>query len=181
MEVTKFYQFPLQWDQYPTDRDLLREALIRVDAAIQTNAGDGTGAASKVVYDGAQGSPGEDVAEALDKLVLRTNTFEIAMCATGGANSGEALWVFNVTNAFSLPADLIGSQGSVLPLVPLDMTIRIDRGAVPIGSIIITSNVVTFNFPTEQVFAAGETIVLTSNDVTTFRSVSVTLLADQID
>jgi len=181
MEVTKFYQFPLQWDMYPTDRDLIREALIRVDAAIQTGAGGGTGAASQVVYDGLEAEPGEDVAEALDKLILRTDTFEIAMNATGGANTGEVLWVFNVTRPFSLPATLAGSHGTVFPLVPLDMVIRIEKGATLLGTINIVSSVLTFDFPDEQSFVEGETIVLTSNDATTFRSVSVTLLADHLD
>lgn len=181
MDVTKFYQFPLQWDQYPTDRDLLREALVRVDAAIQTNAGDGTGAGSKVVYDGEFGLPGEDVSEALDRLMVRTNTFEIAANATGSTQTGEVLWAYTVTDAFTLPADLVGSQATILPIMPLDLTIRIDRGAVPIGSIIIEANVVTFDFPDEQALAVGDVLVLTANATTTFRSVSVTLLADQID
>lgn len=181
MDVTKYYQFPLQWDQYPTDRDLIAEALVRIDSAIQGNAGGGTGSASNVVYDGIEAKPGEDVAEALDKLIRRTDTFEIAMNATSGADSGEALWVYDVVSAFTLPANLTGSRGTVLPIVPLDMVIRIERGALAIGSISIVNNILTFDFPVEQSFAVGDVLVLTSNNTTTFRSVSVTLLADQID
>ena len=177
METTKFYQFPLQWDQYDDDRHLLREALIRIDLAI--SEGGGSEVASGITYDGAEAaSPTETVADALDRLSARTKTFEIATSATGGANTGEVLWVFDVTLPFTLPADLIGSRGSVLQLGPLDMVIRLEKGSTPIGQINIVNNALSFDFPDEQTFVAGDILVLTSNDTTTFRSVSVTLLAD---
>jgi hypothetical protein len=182
MEVTKYYQFPLQWDQYDDDRSLLREALIRIDAAIKTNDGGGTGAASQIIYDGAEASrPDEDVAEALDKLMLRTNTFEIAISYTASANTGEILSVYNVTDSFTLPATLTGSRGKVYELLPLTMNIRIDKNDTPIGNIVIDNSVLSFDFPADVTFAFGDTLTFVSTDTTTFRCVAVTLLAVELD
>jgi hypothetical protein len=179
-ETTKNFAFPLSWDKYPNDRDMLREDLIRIDDALKQVADDSADAADEVSYD--NNGTEETVQDAIDRLYGRTNTFEIAMNATTGADSAEILWGFAASKAFTLPANLLGTQVTVLPMGgPLDMTIRIEHNGVFVGNIVIDDNVATYDFPADLNIAIGDELVLLSNDSVTFRSISATLLAVRVD
>jgi hypothetical protein len=179
-ETTKNFNFPLSWDKYPNDRDMLREDLVRIDAAIKEIADSAAGSADSISYD--NDGTEETVQEALDQLFDRTDTFEIAMNATTGADTSEVLWGFVATKAFVLPINLTGTMVSVLPMgSPLDLTIRVEHNGVFVGNILIDDNLATYDFPADLSVAVGDELVLYSNDSVTFRSLSVTLLAVRVD
>lgn len=177
MRVTTNYEFPLQWDQYESDRDLLTEALKRIDAAIKTAEG---GVSSTIIYDGVHASLDETVSDALDRVIDWTDTFQIAMVATAGADVGEPLWAYSVTQPFTLPADLPGSEANALAIVPLDMVIRIEKNGVAIGTLTYEDGSPSYDFIADVSFAAGDVLVFVAESTVTFRSISATLVATRI-
>lgn len=179
MKVTTNYDFPLQWDQYPTDRDLLEEALERIDATIKKVAESGgtDGKGSSINYDGVYGDPDVSVSDALDDLHIATNTFEIALTATDGASADEVLWSYTTARAYTLPENLTGSVGTVGAGGLVTTIFDIQRNGTTVGAVEIFENDVSFSLPTESSFQPGDTLSLVSTGVSVFDSVSVTLLA----
>lgn len=180
MKVTNFYKFPLQWDQYPTDRLMIEEAFVRIDKTIHSIVFEGGGTASNIIFDGDEGLPGENVAEALDRALSRTNQFEIAVNATTQSDANEVLWSMAVTRAFMLPADLENSAGVVLAVAPIDLVIRIEHNGTPIGSIDIVQDVISFDMAVDAVLMSGDELTFISEGAATFRSISFNLLASRL-
>lgn len=177
MKVTDFYKFPLQWDQYPTDRLMIEEAFVRIDKTIHSIVFDGGGAASNVIYDGAEALPGENVSEALDRVLARTNQFEIAANATSQSDTNEVLWSMAVTRACMLPIDLDGSIGVVEAVTPVDLIIRIEHNGTPVGSAEIVQDAVSFVLTDDVTLFPGDSLTFVSEGEATFRSISLNLLA----
>lgn len=180
MKVTTFYKIPLQWDQYPTDRLMVEEAFERIDKAMNSLVVDGGGVATNVVYDGNEALPGENVADALDRALERTNQFEISMNATSGSDVNEVLWGMSAARSFQLPADLDGSVAHVQSMTPIDLVIRIEQNGVSIGSIDIVQDVPSFNFPDDVLFMIDDELTLVSEGDVNFRTININLLASRL-
>lgn len=180
MKVTTFYHFPLQWDQYPTDRLMIEEAFVRIDKTINSIVFDGGGVSSNVIYDGDEALPGENVSEALDRVLARTNQFEIAANATNQSDANEVLWSMAVTRSFTLPADLDGSIGIVEAVTPIDLTIRIEHNGTAVGSVEIVQDAVSFVAADDVILFPGDSLTFVAEGEATFRSVSLNLLATRL-
>jgi len=179
MLVTKNYDFPLQWDEYVTDRELLEEALTRIDAAIK-QVQIGSSEAVNVGFDNTDaGDPAENVQEALDSLFASSSRFELALNATGGANLDDPLWVYSVSRDFMIEAGMPGATGSVISPTPITLDIDVQLNGASIGSIAILDNVFTFTLASNVLFLRDDQLAFIAVNASSFRSVSVTIIAER--
>ena len=180
-KTTPNYSIPLSWDKYPTDRKLIEEAFERIDAAIEKVADSGGSNSENIEYETPDGTE-VSVADALNVLYSRTATFEIAVNATTGCDAGEVLWALSATRAFTLPAELIGSQATIKQLsAPVYLTIAVMKNDISVGNILIDDNLATYDLPDAVDFAVGDELSFVAASNVTFKSIAITLSATRPD